>query len=324
MHYHRRPRWALPESAVTPEHIAVDRRAFLAGTALTAAGLALGAPSIARADAPLDPFAPKPPLNPDFADAGRPVTSEDLNARYNNFYEFGTSKDIADRAQALPADPWTLTVDGLVGKPLSMDVDDLIKKLPIEERIVRHRCVEAWSMVAPWIGFELSHLLKMVEPQPEARFVRFESFNDSSFAPNQRTFWYPWPYVEGLTLAEAGNPLSFMVVGAYGKVLHKQFGAPIRLHTPWKYGFKHIKSVTKITLTDEQPVSFWEELQGREYGFWANVNPEVSHPRWSQATERVLGSDERIPTELFNGYGEEVAALYQGERFEKLGDRLYR
>ncbi len=177
-------------------------------------------------------------------------------------------------------------------------------------------------MVAPWIGFEMSHLLALAKPLSSAKFVRFETFLDKSVAPGQRQPWHPWPYVEGLTMAEAANELTFMVVGAYGKVLHKQFGAPIRLHTPWKYGFKSIKSVVKITFTDERPVSFWEELQAREYGFWANVNPEVNHPRWSQATERVLGSEDRIPTLLYNGYGEEVAGIYAG--MADLGDALYR
>ncbi len=328
MHYHRKPRWALPESRGTPEAIARGRRAFLGGAAAAAGGLAgvgglfAGAP--AQAAAPLEPFTPTPPTNPAFADAGRPVTAEKLNTRYNNFYEFGTTKDIADKAKQLPTDPWRLVIDGLVSKPLEIDVDELIKKMPIEERVVRHRCVEAWAMVAPWIGFPLPALLAMVEPQPEARYVRFETFKNVDVAPNQRTFWYPWPYVEGLSLAEAANPLSFMVVGAYGKVLHHQFGAPIRLHTPWKYGFKHIKSVVRITLTEKRPVSFWEELQGAEYGFWANVNPEVDHPRWSQATERVLGTDERVPTQLFNGYAPEVADLYAGEIFRQMGDALYR
>lgn len=178
-------------------------------------------------------------------------------------------------------------------------------------------------MVVPWIGFPLSALLARARPLGSAKFVRFETFQNPDIARGQRQFWYPWPYVEGLTVEEAANPLSFMVMGAYGKILHKPFGAPIRLHTPWKYGFKHIKSIVRISLTDEQPLSFWEELQAAEYGFWANVNPAVDHPRWSQATERVLGTDERVPTELFNGYGPEVAHLYEGMEAQ-VGDRLWR
>jgi sulfoxide reductase catalytic subunit YedY len=195
--------------------------------------------------------------------------------------------------------------------------------MPIEERVIRHRCVEAWSMVTPWIGFPLAALVAEAKPLGSAKFLRFETFLDSDVARGQRQHWYPWPYVEGLTMAEATNELAFMVVGAYGRVLHKQFGAPIRLHTPWKYGFKSIKSITRISFVEEQPVSFWEELQAKEYGFWANVNPEVAHPRWSQATEEVLGTGERVPTQLFNGYGAQVASLYTGMEAQ-LGDRLWR
>jgi sulfoxide reductase catalytic subunit YedY len=193
--------------------------------------------------------------------------------------------------------------------------------MPIEERVIRHRCVEAWSMVVPWIGFPLSALVALAKPLGGARYVEFQTFQNPEVARGQRQFWYPWPYTEGLTLAEAGNELAFMVVGAYGKVLHKPFGAPIRLHLPWKYGFKSIKSIVRVHFTDQRPVGFWEALQDSEYGFWANVNPEVAHPRWSQATERVLGTDERVPTLLFNGYGEEVAHLYTGV---DEGDRLWR
>lgn len=177
-------------------------------------------------------------------------------------------------------------------------------------------------MVVPWIGFPLRELVALAKPLGSAKYVRFETFMDPNVARGQLQHWYPWPYVEGVTIEEAGNDLAFLVVGAYGKVLHKPFGAPIRLHLPWKYGFKSIKSIVKVSFTEERPVSFWEELQASEYGFWANVNPEVSHPRWSQATETVLGTDEKIPTQLFNGYGPEVAALYTGMEGE--GDRLWR
>ncbi|MGF1658424.1 MAG: protein-methionine-sulfoxide reductase catalytic subunit MsrP [Rubrimonas sp.] len=320
MHVIRRPDWALPESAATPESVWLDRRAILAGMGFGAAALA-AAP--ARAMGPTPPDFPHPaPRGDAFADAGRPVTPEEINARYNNFYEFGSHKQVYDAAQALKTEGWTITLDGLVEQERKIAVDDLLTAVPLEERVLRHRCVEAWSMVVPWIGFELSALVAEAKPLSSAKYLRMETFLDPSTARGQRQFWYPWPYVEGLTIEEAANPLSFMVVGAYGRVLHKQFGAPIRLHLPWKYGFKSIKSVTRISFVEERPVSFWEELQAAEYGFWANVNPEIAHPRWSQATEEVLGTGERVPTQLFNGYGAQVAHLYAGMEAE--GDRLWR
>ncbi|MEM9736288.1 MAG: protein-methionine-sulfoxide reductase catalytic subunit MsrP [Pseudomonadota bacterium] len=277
----------------------------------------------ALAALPGEDFTPTPPLNPAYADAGRPITSEEANSTYNNFYEFGSHKKIFTAAQALETDGWTISVEGLVEKPFQIGIEDLLKEMPIEERIYRHRCVEAWSMVAPWIGFELAKLIEKARPLSSATYVEFKTFLDPETARGQRQHWYPWAYTEGLTMAEATNPLSLMVVGAYGKILPKQFGAPMRLHVPWKYGFKSIKSIDRIIFTDRQPVSFWEELQAKEYGFWANVNPAIDHPRWSQATERVLGTDERIPTEIYNGYGPEVAALYTGME-ANLGDRLWR
>ncbi len=327
----RRPRWALREADATPESVFRARRRLIAGGAMIAGGAALGGfaaldgpmASPARAATPEEPFRPMPPKNPAYADAGRPVTSEELNTTYNNFYEFGSHKKIFEAARALETEGWTVKIDGMVEEPVELGTDELLASMPMEERVIRHRCVEAWSMVVPWIGFPLSALLARARPLGSARYVRFETFHDPDIARGQRQFWYPWPYVEGLTIEEAENELSFMVMGAYGKILHKPFGAPIRLHTPWKYGFKSIKSIVRIELTDERPVSFWEELQSAEYGFWANVNPEVDHPRWSQATERVLGTDERVPTEKFNGYGPEVAHLYEGLEAE-VGDRLWR
>ncbi len=320
MIYQRRPSWWMPENAATPEDVYINRRALLAGVG--AGALMAAAPSVSLAAKPEEPFSPRPEVNPAYADAGRPVTDEAENAAYNNFYEFGSHKQIAGAAQKLSTEGWTIAVDGLVEKPFEISTDDLIAGAPLEERVIRHRCVEAWSMVVPWVGFPLSHLLSMAKPLSGAKYVRFETFEDSSVARGQKQFWYPWPYVEGLTMDEAANELAFLVVGAYGKVLHKQFGAPVRLHLPWKYGFKSIKSIVRVSFVEERPVSFWEELQSREYGFWANVNPEVDHPRWSQATERVLGGDGRIPTLLFNGYGEQVASLYDG--MEDLGDALWR
>jgi sulfoxide reductase catalytic subunit YedY len=320
MHNITPPRWALSERLVTPEAVFLNRRAWLKGAGLIAGAAAL--PSLpARAAAPTEPWQPAPAANPAYADAGRPVTAEELNTRYNNFYEFGSHKEIHGAAEALETDPWTIAVEGMVESPFEIGVDELIARMPIEERIVRHRCVEAWSMVVPWIGFPLPALVAMARPLGSAKYVEFQTFQNPEAARGQRQFWYPWPYTEGLTIEEAGNELAFLVVGAYGKVLHKPFGAPIRLHLPWKYGFKSIKSIVRVRFTDQRPVSFWEALQESEYGFWANVNPEVAHPRWSQATERVLGTDERIPTQLFNGYGAEVAHLYASV---DEGDRLWR
>jgi len=337
MRYLRRPRWAISENRVTPEPVFWNRRRVLAaGGGLTAAGLIgsslIGkgmAPTPARAAAansigtPGAPFTPAPSTNPAYADAGRAVTPLEVNSTYNNFYEFGSHKQIHKAAEALETEGWTIKIDGEVEAPFEIAVGDLVAEMPIEERIYRHRCVEAWSMVAPWIGFPLAALVERAKPLGNAKYVRFETFLDPEIARGQRQFWYPWPYVEGLTMDEAANDLSFMVVGAYGQILPKPFGAPIRLHLPWKYGFKSIKSISRISFTEDRPVSFWEELQSSEYGFWANVNPEVSHPRWSQAEERVLGTDEKVPTIKFNGYGEEVAHLYAGLE-EQVGDRLWR
>jgi sulfoxide reductase catalytic subunit YedY len=316
-----RPGWALPERLAAPEGVYASRRAILAGMGLGAAALALPRAASAAGETPPD-WPGAAPLNPAFADAGRPETPERIAARYNNFYEFGSHKQIYDAAQKLQTEGWTIAIDGMVEAPFAIATDDLIAKMPIESRVIRHRCVEAWSMVVPWIGFELAALVAMAKPLSSAKYLRFETFLNPDIARGQRQHWYPWPYVEGVTIEEAANPLSFMVVGAYGRVLHDQFGAPVRLHLPWKYGFKSIKSITRISFTDQRPVSFWEELQAAEYGFWANVNPEVPHPRWSQATERDIATEERIPTLPFNGYGEQVAHLYAG--MESEGDRLWR
>jgi methionine sulfoxide reductase catalytic subunit len=303
MFIHKRRGWEISESQVTPEHVFFNRRKIVGGlAALPLIGLAQAA------------------ANPKFADAGRAVTAEEQNTTYNNFYEYGTSKSISEAAQALVTTPWDVTVDGLVETPLKLSIDD-IRKMPVEDRIYRHRCVEAWAMVVPWTGFALKDLVAMAKPKPEAKYVRFETFNDPKMAPGQdpNSFsGYPWPYIEGLTMAEAMNDLAFIATGAYGKDLPKSMGAPLRLHLPWKYGFKSIKSIVKISFVAEQPMNFWQSIQSSEYGFWANVNPEVAHPRWSQATEEILGTGERLPTQLYNGYGEFVAELYKGMEKEKI------
>ena len=310
------PAWSIRESLTTPEEVFLNRRQWLRGAGLLAATTAL--PAFA---APGDPLDPVPPRNPAYANAGRDITPEDVNTTYNNFYEFGSHKEIYDAAQALQTDPWSIKIDGLVETPFEIGFEDLMARVEVEERIYRHRCVEAWSMTVPWTGFPLAKLIEMAKPLGSAKYVKFQTFMDPEIARGQRQHWYPWPYTEGLTMAEATNDLAFMVTGAYGKELHKPFGAPIRLHLPWKYGFKSIKSVNRIEFTEDRPVSFWEELQAKEYGFWANVNPTVPHPRWSQADERVLGTTERIPTVIFNGYGDQVAHLYTD--IEE-GDRLWR
>ncbi|MBL8907941.1 MAG: protein-methionine-sulfoxide reductase catalytic subunit MsrP [Rhizobiales bacterium] len=314
----RRRGWELPERLVTPEHVFLNRRAFLAaGTGIAALAVA------GRARAETDPSASLYPasVNPAFKDAGRDVTPFEINSTYNNYYEFNTSKRIYEQAEALPIRPWSVVIDGEVEKPVTIAIDDLLKRMTLEERVYRHRCVEAWSMVVPWTGFALSEFVSLAKPLASAKFVRFETFNLPDVAAGQKPGLFssmPWPYVEGVTIAEAGNELPFMVTGAYGKPLPKSMGAPLRLHLPWKYGFKSIKGIVRVSFTSERPIGFWEQLQASEYGFWANVNPEVAHPRWSQASERVLGTDEQIPTQLFNGYGEYVAALYAGMEKEPL------
>ncbi len=318
MHVIHRRGWELPEHRATPEKLFVERRRFLAAGA---AALAL-TPALARAqrvsDLP-DPSASRYPVKRnDKYVLDRPITDEALNTTYNNFYEFGSAKTIARAAQALPIRPWTVKIDGLVEKPQEIGIDDLMAKMPLEERLYRHRCVEAWSMAIPWSGFALAKLVEFAQPLSSAKYLRTETFLDASVASGQRATWYPWPYVEGLTMAEATNELAFVVTGAYGKPVAKSQGAPLRLAIPWKYGFKSIKSITRFSFTAERPKGFWEALQGSEYGFWANVNPEVPHPRWSQATEELLGTGERRPTLLFNGYGDYVAGLYKGLENERL------
>lgn len=311
---HKR-RWEMPESAATPEHLFFDRRRVLALSGAVAGAAVL--PGFA--DAADDPTASLYPAKRNEAfKVDRDLTAESVSGNYNNFYEFGTSKNIASAAQQLKTRPWTVKVDGLVGKPKEYAIDDLIRAFPLEERLYRHRCVEAWSMAVPWTGFPLKALVAAAEPQAGAKYLRFETFVDKKMAPGQRGFMFTWPYVEGLTLAEATNDLAFMVTGVYGKPLANQFGAPIRLSTPWKYGFKSAKSIVRISFVAERPPTFWETLASNEYGFWANVNPEVPHPRWSQATEEVIGTGKRVPTVLFNGYAEEVAGLYKGLEKERL------
>lgn len=314
--------WEIPESQATPKSVFYNRRALLKamgmGTLLAAGSSALPF-AAARAAADPDPSAGLYPVKRnDTYTLDRPITDEKLSTNYNNFYEYGEDKDIADAAQQLKIRPWTIEVDGMVEQKMTIGIDDLLKQMPLEERLYRHRCVEAWSMAVPWSGFPLKNFVAMAKPLSGAKYLQMTTFQDTKMAPGQKMFWYPWPYIEGLTMEEATNELAFLVTGMYGHPVPRQDGAPLRLVTPWKYGFKSIKSIVKFSFTDKRPVSFWEKLASNEYGFWANVNPDVPHPRWSQATERVLGMNERRPTLIWNGYGDYVAHLYDNLTGERL------
>ena len=308
-----RPDWHLPERHVTPEREYLRRRDFLRHLGLAGIGLAAAFPSGALGQTPATGSPFPSPRNTAFA-PGSPLTPERLALTYNNFYEFSTTKDrvhrLVDRFQVKP---WKLEISGLCEKPMSIDIDELLRRHPHEERVYRFRCVEAWSMVVPWTGFPLSRLLQEVQPKSEARFVRFQTAVKPAEMPGiGRLSDYPWPYTEGLRIDEAMNPLVLLATGLYGKPMPKQNGAPVRLVVPWKYGFKSIKSIVRIELVDRQPATLWETLSPREYPFESNVDPAVPYPRWSQATERVLGSGDRIPTLKYNGYADQVAHLYPG------------
>jgi sulfoxide reductase catalytic subunit YedY len=316
-----------PEDEVTPEPVYERRREFLKDALLftaTAAGVGLGLTSLlkggrseapapsAGAEAPAGPPALEIAVRSPFSTAEAPTPLRDVTT-YNNFYEFGLDKDEPSRrAGSLKTRPWTVTVDGEVGKPMTVDIDQLRRWFPVEERIYRMRCVEAWSMVIPWVGFPLGDLLRRVEPSARARYVAFTTLLDPAQMPEQSSRVLDWPYVEGLRLDEALHPLALLAVGLYGRVLPNQNGAPLRLVVPWKYGFKGIKSIVRIRLTAEEPPTTWNLAAPHEYGFYANVNPAVDHPRWSQASERRIGELGRRPTLPFNGYADQVAGLYAG------------
>ena len=296
-------------SEITPRHTYLSRREIFT----LGAGLVLSAGITASADAE-ELAAVKGAYSTD-----EKLTSLKDVTNYNNFYEFGTGKDDpAANAHTLTTKPWHVKIDGLVAKPADYALEDLIKPATLEERIYRHRCVEGWSMVIPWIGFPLGELLKRVEPSGNAKYVAFETLLRPGEMPGQSSLVpiLDWPYVEGLRLDEAMHPLTILAVGLYGEILPNQNGAPLRLIVPWKYGFKSIKSLVRISLVDKQPATSWNRQNATEYGFYSNVNPEVDHPRWSQATERRIGEGglfaKRRPTLKFNGYGEQVASLYTG------------
>ncbi|MGZ6070339.1 MAG: protein-methionine-sulfoxide reductase catalytic subunit MsrP [Myxococcaceae bacterium] len=314
-----------PSREITPEPLHLRRREFLKNAGLgaltavaTGAGLVAltqGGPGLRRGAGQKGAPAPEPPP---LKALGRYSTDEtptryDDITHYNNFYEFGTDKtDPAANSGTLKPRPWTVTVDGLLKKPLTVDIDQLLKWFPLEERVYRMRCVEAWSMVIPWLGLPLADFIKRVEPLGSAKYVAFQTLLDPTQMPLQRTHILEWPYVEGLRMDEATQPLTLLAAGLYGKALPNQDGAPLRLVVPWKYGFKGIKSIVKISFVEKQPRTTWSIEGPSEYGFYANVNPAVSHPRWSQATERRIGEFERRKTLPFNGYAEEVATLYAG------------
>ena len=309
----RRPSDIQP-SEITPRDRYLQRRQFIAGASALGLGTAIAALGGKSANAaPLQ--ASKSPLST----TEEPLTPLKDITSYNNYYEFGTDKnDPVRNAHTLSIKPWKIKIDGLVAKPADYELDDLIKPSELEERIYRMRCVEGWSMVIPWVGVPLARLLQRLEPQPSAKYVAFETLVRPAEMPGQRGLFQPlpWPYVEGLRLDEAMHPLTILAVGLYGETLPNQNGAPVRLVVPWKYGFKGIKSIVRISLTDKQPPTTWNLANSREYGFYSNVNPAVDHPRWSQATERRIGESglfaKRRPTLLFNGYAEQVASLYDG------------
>ncbi|MBE0410843.1 MAG: protein-methionine-sulfoxide reductase catalytic subunit MsrP [Anaerolineales bacterium] len=303
-------------SEITPEHVYLSRREFLKTMGIvTASGLLSAAcgvtkqedsPGLQREEELLEVYSTGDEL-------GDPLTSYQDITNYNNYFEFSTSKvEVARLSQNLTVSPWTVSIGGLVNNPKVYDVNDLKNKFNLQERVYRLRCVEGWSMVIPWIGFPLAELITQVEPTSAARYVRFETLYDPAQMAGQKDQWYSWPYVEGLRIDEAMNDLTILATGLYGNDLPPQNGAPVRLVVPWKYGFKSIKAIVKIDLVEDMPLSLWMNAAPNEYGFYANVNPNVSHPRWSQTTERRIGDIGRRPTLLFNGYEEQVANLYDG------------
>ena len=298
-------------SEITPQAVYMNRRAFLRAAGLFGAGAALAACGVRP------PATAAPGLEPSAGSAtdefGDPLTAFDAITHYNNYYEFSTNKEaVANLASDFRTRPWTVEVGGLVHKPWTFAVDDLLTTFPQEERIYRLRCVEGWSMVIPWLGFELGKLIDQVEPMTSAAYVGFTTLLDTEQMPGQRSPFYPWPYTEGLRLDEARHGLSLLATGLYGDSLQPQNGAPLRLVVPWKYGFKSIKAIVRIELLEQPPATLWSSVGPNEYGFYSNVNPEVDHPRWSQASERRIGEGGRRETLMFNGYADQVAGLYAG------------
>jgi sulfoxide reductase catalytic subunit YedY len=318
--------WEIPESQATPEDVYLNRRKFLKAMGVVGTGMLGLLTGCQRVEGQSERLSPSPAGLPPPSKTShlypakrsqrftldRALTEEAIAGRYNNFYEFSPAKDRVWRlVEEFATRPWQVEVTGLVAKPKVYDLDELVSRMPLEERLYRFRCVEAWSMAVPWTGFPLRALIELVEPLSAAKYVRMLTFLRPEQAPGQQDRRFPWPYFEGLTMAEATNELTLLVTGVYGHELSKQHGAPIRLIVPWKYGFKSIKSVVRLEFVEDRPRTFWNELVPREYDFWANVNPQVPHPRWSQASERVIDTGERRPTLLYNGYADFVADLYR-------------
>ena len=308
---------SIKENEITEEKLYKSRRQFIKSASIITTGALLGQSSAHAFEIGQHESTNKYNIN------NEEITAKKYAASYNNFYEFSTSKDgPADLAHTLKPEPWEVEISGHANKTGVFDLEDIIKKQVLQERIYRFRCVEAWSMVVPWLGFQLSELIKQFEPTSKAKYVYFETLNDPKQMPGQNRRTIPWPYREGLRMDEAMNELSFMAVGMYGNKLPNQNGAPLRLVVPWKYGFKNIKSIVKISFVEKQPINSWQQIAASEYGFYANVNPEVDHPRWSQASERRIGAgfslfNPRIKTLKFNGYGDYVADMYSGMNLRK-------
>lgn len=306
----------IKSSEITDKTLYMNRRQFIARTAFMA-GVGLTAPQFLFSNASRLEEKLQVKIRGKYKLEEKTTSFKDA-VNYNNFYEFSTGKEnIARLSRNFSTRPWTVSVEGHVKKPKTFDIDDLIKMFPLEERVYRFRCVEAWSMVLPWIGFALKDFIKMVEPNSKAKYVEFTTLYDPKMMPGQRSHILDWPYVEGLRMDEASHPLAFMAVGMYDEVLPNQNGAPIRLVVPWKYGFKSIKSIVRIRFLEQVPATSWVKAVPREYGFYANVNPNVNHPRWSQARERRLGEFRKRKTMIFNGYADQVAHLYAGMDLRK-------
>jgi sulfoxide reductase catalytic subunit YedY len=313
------PRWHLPEKEISSERSFLSRRSFfrqfgiLGSASLIGAATGMGTTTTRGADTSVAPSGKLPaPRNPKFDGPNSSLTDEAVASHYNNFYEFSTSKErVAREVERFQISPWTLEVTGLCENPMKLDASELTSQFPLEERVYRFRCVEAWAMVVPWTGFPLAKLLQKARPKSEAKFVRFVSTMVPKEMPGiARLAGYPWPYTEGLRMDEAMNELVLVATGIYGKPLPKQHGAPVRIVVPWKYGYKGAKSIVKIEFTTKQPNTLWESLAPDEYPFESNVDPGVPHPRWSQASERMIDSGDRVPTKKYNGYGDWVASLY--------------
>ena len=322
----KRRGWEMPEHLATPEDVYLNRRKFLHAVGVTGLGVIgtltgcnragsqppTASPDLVGLPTPSATASLYPARRNKRFTLDRPLTEEAVAARYNNFYEFSPRKERVYRlVEAFQTRPWQVAVTGLVKKPVTFDIDDLVRRMPLEERLYRFRCVEAWSMAVPWTGFPIKAFVNLVEPLSSAKYMRMVTFYNPEQAAGMQDDTFPWPYFEGLTMAEATNELALFVTGIYGHELTKQHGAPIRLVVPWKYGYKSIKSIVRVEFVEQQPTTFWSTLVPHEYDFWANVNPDVPHPRWSQATERLIGTNERRATLLYNGYGEFVADLYK-------------